>query len=153
MSSSRVPAHGFIMGKSPDFPYLCVYKSICQRLAFACKSCIHRRFICGCKGLHVVFYTLEQKKRLASVHYVCYNIDCELFIRKSCVLRIDSLHPIYTILTHGSQLFLSSTHKTACKPFYSQIKTIHYRLESIAFLSASSSASSIVSPVPKDTFG
>lgn len=29
----------------------------------------------------------------------------------------------------------------------------HYRLESIAFLSASSSASSIVSPVPKDTFG
>ena len=62
MSFNRVPAHGFIMGKSPDFPYLCVYKSICQRLAFACKSYIHRRFIYGCKGLHIVFYTLEQKK-------------------------------------------------------------------------------------------
>ena len=66
-----MPAHGFIMGKSPDFPYLCVYKSICQRLAFACKSCIHRRFIYGCKGLHVVFYTLEQKK-VDFCALVCY---------------------------------------------------------------------------------
>ena len=88
MSSSRVPAHGFIMGKSPDFPYLCVYKSICQRLAFACKSCIHRRFICGCKGLHVVFYTLEQKKRLTSVHYVCYILIVSyLFVKADSVLR------------------------------------------------------------------
>lgn len=89
MISSRVPAHGFIMGKSPDFPYLCVYKSICQRLAFACKSCIHRRFICGCKGLHVVFYTLEQKKkRLTSVHYVCYILIVSyLFVKVNGVLR------------------------------------------------------------------
>ena len=85
------------------------------------KSCIHRRFICGCKGLHVVFYTLEQKKVDIRALCVLY-IDCELFIRKSCVLRIDNSHPIYTILTHGSQTFLSSTHKTACKLFYSQIK-------------------------------
>nr|DAH60539.1 MAG TPA: hypothetical protein [Inoviridae sp.] len=68
--------------KSPDFSYLCVYKSICQRLAFACKSCIHRRFICGCKGLHVVFYTLEQKAVDIRALCVLY-IDCELFIRKS----------------------------------------------------------------------
>ena len=95
MSSSRVPAHGFIMGKSPDFPYLCVYKSICQRLAFACKSCIHRRFICGCKGLHVVFYTLEQKKTVDIRALCVVYIDCELFIRKSCVLRIDTSLPLY----------------------------------------------------------
>lgn len=36
-------------------------------------------------------------------------IDCELFIRKSCVLRIDNSHHIYTILTHGSQLFFMFT--------------------------------------------
>lgn len=104
MSSNRVCTHGFIMGKSPDFPYLCVYKSICQRLAFACKSCIHRRFICGCKGLHVVFYTLEQKKVDIRALCVLY-IDCELFIRKSCVLRIDTSLPLYiTILTHKADL-------------------------------------------------
>lgn len=88
MSSSRVPAHGFIMGKSSDFPYLCAYKKVCQRLAFACKSCIHRRFICGRKGLHVVFYTLEQKKRLTSVYYVCYILIVSyLFVKVNGVLR------------------------------------------------------------------
>ena len=40
-------------------------------------------------------------------------IDCELFIRKSCVLRIDNSHPIYTILTHGSQLLICKKDKNA----------------------------------------
>lgn len=31
---NRVCAHGFIMGKSPDFPYLCAYKKVRQLLAF-----------------------------------------------------------------------------------------------------------------------
>ena len=40
--------------------------------------------------------------------YACVGanrLKMAVFIRKSCVLRIDSLYPIYTILTHGSQLF------------------------------------------------
>lgn len=40
--------------------------------------------------------------------YACVGanrLKMAVFIRKSCVLRIDNSHPIYTILTHGSQLF------------------------------------------------
>ena len=46
MSFNRVPAHGFIMGKSPDFPYLCVYKSICQRLALEKKKVDFCALVC-----------------------------------------------------------------------------------------------------------
>lgn len=34
MSFNRVCAHGFIMGKSSDFPYLRAYKKVRQLLAF-----------------------------------------------------------------------------------------------------------------------
>ena len=34
MSFNRVSSHGFIMGKSSDFPYLCAYKKVRQLLAF-----------------------------------------------------------------------------------------------------------------------
>lgn len=53
--------------------------------------------------------------------YACVGanrLKMAVFIRKSCVLRIDSLYPIYTILTHGSQLFFYLAHiKQRVNPF------------------------------------
>ena len=45
--------------------------------------------------------------------YACVGanrLKMAVFIRKSCVLRIDNSHSIYTILTHGCQLFFYLAH-------------------------------------------